>query len=123
MLDEKCIVCLCGVFVGEGCFENCSLNPSYFVALITIELSYYDGTQKEKGLWRMACVTDRWDYLARDKTSKELIRVRRVIRDENDVGIENEPLWMIECDSDSILSYHSIVGRWDELWVVCCSSE
>ena len=79
--------------------------------------------REKKGLGRMACVIDRWDYLALDKTSTDLIRVRRVIRDENDVGVENEPLWMIECNSDYILRCDTFAGRWDEMWVLCWSSE
>ena len=62
-------------------------------------------------------------FVALDKTSNDLVAIKRVKMVTDDDAIANESKMLKECQSRFIVRYYDVLRREGELWVCCCSSE
>ena len=80
----------------------------------------------EKGEW-----FERWIrgsgfgevFAALDKTSNDLVAIKRVKMVMEDEEIASESKLLKECQSRYIVRYYDVLRREGELWVCCCLSE
>ena len=58
-------------------------------------------------------------FVALDKTSNDLVAIKRVRILMNDNEIESESKLLKECQSRYIVRYYDVIRREGELWVCC----
>ena len=62
-------------------------------------------------------------FAALDKTSNDLVAIKRVKMVMEDTGIETELELLKECQSRYTVRYYDVLRREGELWVCCCLTE
>ena len=62
-------------------------------------------------------------FVALDKTSNDLVAIKRVKMVMEDEEIASESKLLKECQSRYIVRYYDVLRREGELWVCCCLSE
>ena len=62
-------------------------------------------------------------FVALDKTSNDLVAIKRVKMVMEDEEIASESKLLKECQSRYIVRYYDVLRREGELWVRCCLSE
>ena len=62
-------------------------------------------------------------FVALDKSSNDLVAIKRVKMVMEDDQIANESKLLKECQSRYIVRYYDVLRREGELWVCCCLSE
>ena len=62
-------------------------------------------------------------YVALDKTSNDLVAIKRVKMVMEDDQIKSESKLLKECQSRYIVRYYDVLRMESELWVCCCLSE
>ena len=62
-------------------------------------------------------------FVALDKTSNDLVAIKRVKMVMEDAEIANESKLLKECQSRYIVRYYDVIRREGELWVCCCFTE
>ena len=80
----------------------------------------------EKGGWFRRRIRGRGFgevFAALDKTSNDLVVIKRVKMVMEDTGIETELKLLKECQSRYTVRYYDVLRREGELWVRCCLTE
>ena len=80
----------------------------------------------EKGEWSGRRIRGRRFgevFAALDKTSNDLVVIKRVKMVMEGTGIETELELLKECQSRFIVRYYDVLRREGELWVRCCLTE
>ena len=62
-------------------------------------------------------------FVALDKTSNDLVAIKRVKMVMEDDQIKSESKLLKECQSRFIVRYYDVLRREGEVWVCCCLSE
>ena len=62
-------------------------------------------------------------FVALDKTSNDLVAIKRVKMVMEDDQIASESKLLKECQSRYIVRYYDVMRMDSELWVCCCLSE
>ena len=62
-------------------------------------------------------------FVALNKTSNDLVAIKRVKMVMEDAEIANESKLLKECQSRYIVRYYDVLRREGELWVCCCFTE
>ena len=62
-------------------------------------------------------------FVALDKSSNDLVAIKRVKMVMEDDQIASESKLLKECQSRYIVRYYDVIRREGELWVCCCLSE
>ena len=77
-------------------------------------------TSWEKGNWKNGRITNRGFgevFVAKNKTSNELVAIKKVKLNVNYEGVENEAELLKDCSSTFIVRYYGVHVVEDELWV------
>ena len=84
------------------------------------------GTSWVKGLtclWRFRRRAFGEVFVALDKTSREMVAIKRVKMVLDGNAVESESRLLKECQSRYIVHYLDVIAGESELWVRCCLTE